>query len=264
MKNIIKSQFYVLRKHKLIFITAFLLIALWASISFMVWDMNNYPANDSQYHTYGSEFFAITLSMIAPFSLVFIFTAVPIMAGSDFSDKTTNYELMTGHMRWEIYFGRLIPCIIVGVVGWVIIVSSGFALITILAGGWGDKIPLSQAILRIAIMCLPVIRIICEMFVVTIIIKKPFFSVLLGWMVFILTNVVMQYKGAAWFGISEIYALTYIDSWVTYGISDESSNFLYDATLPVNDIVITVIFSIVITAATLALGYYFFKKDDLN
>lgn len=48
--------------------------------------------------------------MFFSFCIVIVFIAVYI--GGDFKSKVIYYEIMSGHARWEVIIGRLIPCTI--------------------------------------------------------------------------------------------------------------------------------------------------------
>ncbi|MDE6729389.1 MAG: hypothetical protein K2J71_01255 [Oscillospiraceae bacterium] len=98
-----------------------------------------------------------TMIMLLPVSFVFLL-AGQICAG-DFTDKTQNYEIMAGHSRSEIYYSRVILSLILGLFfGMFLIiipvVAAGFYY------GWGEQMPVSDAVNRILLVEFPMIRMI--------------------------------------------------------------------------------------------------------
>lgn len=257
MKKIIKSQFYQFFLELIPCVSFICIVALsiWLAIA----------ENSFGEPITGDVYYADFLIQGTMLPLFFIAIAIPILCGGDFLDKTSNYELMSGHLRWESYFGRVIPCIVIGVLGWLIISVAPIIVLTIM-NGWGGKIAVSAVIGRYALTLLPLIRFICEIIFLTFVIKNPYIIMALSY-VMIMVMSIMAPKGNPFLtGLSNVLHFSWIDSWVTYGLGslDGSTNYIYEASIPPSDIINTVVFSVIISAAVLYLGYVFFKKDDME
>ena len=94
-------------------------------------------------------------------AVVYIFTLTAQICLSDFSDKTSYYELMGGHTRVEVYFGRAIPCLVIGTLGALLLFIIPDITATVMLG-WGGDIPVGQIILRRLLLIFPLFRLCCE------------------------------------------------------------------------------------------------------
>ncbi len=264
MRNIIKAQFYQLTKEVIPLFTFIGVTACSILISIFV-DDNSY-INDAPVS--GGESFANNMIGFITFSMLFVAITVPLMCGNDFLDKTTNYELLSGHIRRDVFFGRAIPPIIVGTLGCVLS-STAPIIATTIRNGWGDDISIGDVAFRVFLLLFPVIRIICELIFLSFLLKNPYIVMALGWVGIMIGNMLvignMLGFTSSYFtlGFTTITKVITVDVWTTYGL-EENVNLVFDTALPVSDIIISILSSVIISAACLYLGYIFFKKDDLN
>lgn len=258
MKDIIKAQFYQLTKE---FIPFFTLIGITLCSVLITMAVELQFFGETEPKT-GCECFAESSLGFVSMAMLFVAITVPMMCGNDFLDKTTNYELLSGHIRREVFFGRAIPTIIVGTLGYMI-ASTAPVIATTIKNGWGDYISIEDACFRLFLMFFPVIRIICELIFLSFIIKNPYIVMALGWLSVMIGNMLIGTGGYFSLGITTIGKVVTVDSWSTYGL-EENINFIYDAAFPAADVALVIISSVVVSAASLYLGYIFFKKDDLN
>lgn len=116
MKNLIKAQLYQLKKDRLVQITfvGMLLILLMMAYINQLLAVTEASGLDT---VTGGGFFANNLVGAMTVGLMFVIISVPRICGWDFTDKTTNYELMSGHIRREVYFSRIAVSLLVGVIG---------------------------------------------------------------------------------------------------------------------------------------------------
>lgn len=260
MGNIIKSQFYQLRKHRLIFILAVGITAVLTAVAVLndVWNLSLTTTIT------GSNYFAGSMHMSALLSSMFISVAVAMICGSDFPDKTTNYELMSGHLRRDVYLGRAVTAYIVTLIGWFIISFTPVITMTVI-NGWGDDISIADAAFRTLLMLFPVTRMICEFIMLTFLVKNPYVTMGGGYIFIMVSGMIAETipDGFAFLSISNLVKVTIVDAWVTYGLHD-GGNFTYDPYLPADVIVQTIAVSVIIGAAALYLGYIFFKNDDMD
>lgn len=262
MKNLIKAQLYQLKKDRLVQLVfgGMLLILLVTAY------MNQLLAVTVDYAidtVTGGGYFSNSLVGVIMVGLMFVIIAVPRICGWDFTDKTTNYELMSGHIRKEVFFSRIIVSLLAGVVGWLILFCAPLAVTSII-NGWGEKLPLSEAVLRGILMLFPIIRLVCELSCFTFILKNPYITMGIGYVLFMLQiSPVFPIKNSHLLGISNLSMLGTIDLWTTYGLDGEL-NYIFEAYLGAGDIAGTILASIAASLLSLFLGYIFFKNDDIN
>ncbi len=258
MKNIIKAQFYQLTKEFIPFFTL-VGVTLCSVLITMAADLQFFGETEPRT---GCECFAESSLGFVTMAMLFVAITVPMMCGNDFLDKTTNYELLSGHIRREVFFGRAIPTIIVGTLG-CMIASTAPVIAATIRNGWGDYISADDVCFRFFLMLFPVIRIICELILLSFIIKNPYIVMALGWLSVMIGNMIIGLGSYFSLGFTTIAKTITVDSWLTYGL-EENVNFIYDAAFPAADVALVIISSVLISAAALYLGYIFFKKDDLN
>lgn len=151
MINVIKAQKYqVLRSFStyalLLCSLIFIAIILFAEIS-----------GEQVEKITGSMFFSYIgeiNSMILPM-LILIYTAV--IFGSDLSDKTVNYELLSGIRRSNVFFGRFFVVMAVNIMVYLIITVPPMLIFTSL-NGWGHTVMVKEVVIRYSLGVMPVIR----------------------------------------------------------------------------------------------------------
>lgn len=260
MKNIIKSQLYQLRKERLVWMVF---------VGFLIIPMSNIFLEGEMVlmGDYPTQVMLSEMGMLFTiFPLMFLFTLVGIMCCGDFMDKTSNYELMTGHKRAEVYFGRVIPCIIVGVICFTVLVSVPIIVNTVMHG-WGTKLDVGEIVLRHVLMIFPVFRILCTAVFAAFIIKNPYILMALGYVTFAIGGIssssMFEERMSPVLGMTNLNMLSTFESWATYGI-EGNMNYIYDASLTAGQIASTIIVSLAAGAVFIYLGYVFFHTDDLN
>ena len=263
MRNVIKSQLYQFRKERITKLLFFGLIAIFTLIAFMS-IIQAEISETAMIEATGGGYFATNLRFFIFMPLVYVASVVAQICGHDFTDKTANYELMSGRQRYQSYFGRVIPAVIIATIGWLIIVVTPVIIITIVKG-WGDKISVWEVVLRYALMIFPTIRVACEFVFFTFLIKNPYIVMGLGYLYSMVSMYaeMMSSDGFLFLGSTNIILLSMVDVWTTYGLEGKL-NFIYDAALSSSDIIGTIVISLVVSAAALFLGYIFFKNDDMN
>lgn len=262
MKNLIKAQLYQLKKDRLVQLVfgGMLLILLVTAY------MNQLLAVTVDYAidtVTGGGYFSNSLFGVIMVGLMFVIIAVPRICGWDFTDKTTNYELMSGHIRREVYFSRAAVSLLAGVIGWIILFCAPLAVASVI-NGWGEKLPLSEAMLRSILMLFPIIRLVCELSCFTFILKNPYITMGIGYVLLLLqVSPMFPIKSNYLLGISNLSMLGTIDMWTTYGLDGEL-NYIFEAYLGAGDIAGTVLASLAASLLSLFIGYIFFKNDDIN
>lgn len=188
------------------------------------------------------------------------------ICGMDFTDRTTNYELMSGHTRGQVYFSRAVLSIIGGTLGTLLVILAP-VIFGSAAYGWGSEITVKDTLIRLILVSIVIMRIICEFVFFTYVLKTPYFTMGFAYLIFML-GVAMQMfskKNSVFLGITSLNRLAEFESWMTYTLDDTVNVIkVYDAALSGGDIAGIMLSSICIGALFLWLGYRFFSKDDLN
>ena len=258
MKNIVKAQFFQIIREKIIWYMLVLAL-LMQVLMFMlpIW-------LGTEEVTSAGEFFVTSGSGLIFFPLFFLVVVSGQICGIDFLDKTNNYELMSGHRRYEVYFGRIIPAILVGGSGTALLTITPVVLYTVMHG-WGTEIALSDAVLRLVLLLFPILRLVCEFAFLTFLVKNPYVMMGVGYGLFIATmGLTEQIKTLNVFlGITNMMLLLDEKKGVTFG-TDGNPIVIYEAALSGGVIWQTILASVVFGGAALYLGYVYFKNNDLN
>ncbi|MCM1288231.1 MAG: ABC transporter permease [Clostridium sp.] len=260
MKHIIKAQLYQIRKTKFSFLIFIAIAFMNLIMYFGELDYENYKMSAGKYI---ADMSVDMLSTAVIFAIVF----TGYVCGGDFIDKTSNYELMSGHTRRQVYFARAIVSIIVGTIGTAIL-----AILPIIFGsvgyGWGTELAVGEVLRRFGLAMLVVMRMICEFVFLTYVVKNPYITMAGGYMVFMLAQLIsegMLNGDSVFLGVTCFNKLGSFESWYTYSLGNTTDMIMiYDATLSAGDIASVVVSSIGIGSLFLWLGYQFFAKDDMN
>ena len=262
MKNIMKAQLLKLRKDKII---RFVFIGILAVMLLMVWMITDTLLQVPDIEYSGGEEAIIGLYMFQLLAQFFMYIITAQACGADFVDKTCNYEIMSGHTRRDVYFGRAIPTIILGTLGTLLIIAVPIAAEVIVLGGWGDKVSFTDMLCRFLLMAFPVARIICEFIMLTFLIKNPYIVMGISYVACIILgmNVSVGEKTMFILGMTNINAISVIDSWCSFGLGGDEY-YIYETAMSADFVVPTILASVIIGAAALYLGYVFFKNDDMH
>ena len=261
MKNIMNAQLYKLRKDKISIFTFFAVLVLSIALIFVFF--NTIISTGGAYT--GGEEVVISLTMFTLFAQFFLYVFTANFCGADFTDKTCNYEIMAGHTRAQVFFGRAIPCVIIGTLCTMILMAAPLVAEVALLG-WGDKVKFSDILLRFLLLAFPIARISCEYIFLTYLIKNPYIVMGISYLLCILLgyNIPEGQANSPILGMSNINMLGNIDFWTSYGLNEENMYMVYDTALSTGDIVSTIVTSLIFMAGSLFLGYSFFKNDDMH
>ncbi len=259
MRNIIKAQLYQLRFNKLtwfVFIGVILIgiaRALFEIQFSALWEET----------LRGCDYAAQNISIDVMCGQFFLVVCAAQMCGADFNDKTTNYELMAGHMRWQVYFGRVIPCIVMSVVGYLVVICVPTLLVTAVCG-WGTQMSAADMVFRLFMISFPVMRYACELSLVCFISKNQFVVMGAGYLMFMMGIIPQLTESSSVFlAITNLNKLCSIEAWTSFGLSGDIY-YVYEAELSTPTIVGTIAVSTLVSACCVLLGYVFFKNDDHN
>lgn len=263
LNNIIKAQMYQIRKTTFTPLVFIVMAFLNVSIYFGELDYQNYELS-------AGECVASMGTIMLCTAVIFAIIFTGYVCGGDFMDKTSNYELMSGHTRGQVYFAHAVVSIVVGTIGTAILLILP-VVIGSAAYGWGTEIALSDVLLRYGLSMLVVMRMICEFVFLTYVVRNPYITMAGGYVVFMFGQLFAEFSknmvngSSVFLGITCFNKLGSFESWFTYTLDNTVDLIkVYDAALSAGDIVSIVVSSIGIGGLFLWLGYKFFAKDDMN
>lgn len=261
MKNIAKSQLYQLRKSKLSYAIFFAILFL-QLFTIVATVLNNLDGPDIT----GSSFVAEQGAALFLTPIFFLSIITGIVTGADFMDKTTNYEIMTGHTRYEVYFGRVIPALIVSITGGFVLAIAP-TIVAKLLFGWGTKMSLQGVLIRYILIIFPYFRLVCEFIFLTFVVRNEYMIMALGFVYYLLGSMPAEGgKGSSsLLGLTNLNVLGNYGSFSTYNVLDGATVItVYDSSIGASTIISTIVCSLLIGSFFLLIGYVFFKNDDLS
>lgn len=260
MKDIIKAQLYQLKKERIIYVI--FVVTLFLQCTMMIGELDLMNASDASAGFYAAGAGSNMIIM----SLMFAMMLTGIICSTDFMDKTANYELMCGHLRRNMYFGRVVPGLIIGTAGTMIISAAPIILCSILYG-WGNTVSPGDLITRWVLSIFPIFRVICEFVFISYIVKNAYIVMVVSFIVSMVGASYLQLieNGSLHFlGLGSLYCLFDCKPWTTYTLVGEKSITVYDTTIYARDVMEVTAFSMIFGILFLWLGYWFFAHDDLN
>lgn len=212
----------------------------------------------------GAHVVATTLSMVSITALMLMSIFVGYICADDFTDKTSNYDIMSGSLRRQAYFGRAIVAVATSV-----IVALAHVLIMVItaaiASGWGYELSVGAVVLRLFLMTFILIRMSCFYVLLSYIVKKPIAVIALNFAMMGAFSVLGDYAGQASM-ITGIGSLTYICSfevWTAFGLNT-ANRFVFEPAIAANTVISLIVTSLIFAAAYLIIGYVYFHHDDLE
>ena len=235
MWNVMKAQMYQLKKDVLAFSVALLGLAVTFIANMEAFEQG---MTGSEGMAYMGE------SMSALFGLLAIMIIVANVMGKDFADKTLNYEILSGHTRKEVFFGRLVVATIPGVLCSFLTIIA-FPLTLTLINGWGNTMELSGVLVRFGLIFITLFRIAFELAFLT---TQTYFE---------------DFAVTPLLPVANCLNLLTFQDWTTFYL-DETDQILYSSAVSSEMALWAIIPSVVIGGVMILLSYVFFKHDDLN
>lgn len=202
------------------------------------------------------------------FSIVFVILG-PRICGWDATDKTMNYEIMAGHSRKEVYFGRVIVSLIWSMVSGIVIMVLPVLVMTMI-NGWGENVNVYDAVIRYLLILFPMFRLICELILLTFLLRNCYVSMLVGWVLFdaalIGSMVYMELTEkqlTVQLAASNLITLFGFDNYKLEYVGGEDIP-VFSAGLSSSMILGTVFVSLLVGGICLAIGYVVFQKRDMS
>ncbi len=262
MRNIIKALNYQNCRDYFVIIVLLMCVAVSLFVDgIMLLENTGEPSGGEYLALSGSDMISTTLM----FLILFITSRV---CGWDYSDKTINYEIMAGHLRSSVYWGRIAVSMIWCMTAGAVVMILPYAVCSLI-NGWGVNMDLGYAAVRFLLTLFPMFRMVCEFALLTFLVKNCYVSLIAG---YLFSGVVMmiQMFGEELFGIDIVYqfAVTNI-IWLfrfNYrpGFIDGEDVMIYDASVNALMIIGTIGASLAAGIICLLIGSALFRKRDLN
>lgn len=174
MWNIIRAQWYQLIRDKRVRGTFVVMLLFNAAFTF---------ANIDGYEEIkGGRIMADMGSFFGLMGLLFMLVLMAFVMGTDFVDKTLYYEILTGHSRKEVLFGRFLVALSAGSLGAMTIML--FCPLVLTVGfGWGYVPEAGSTFLRCVLVFGVLFRIACETMLIAVIVKNPYATIFAGYII---------------------------------------------------------------------------------
>ena len=258
MRNIIKALNYQTRTDNVTYYSLLLMVFV-VAMTFLDADITS--VTGGEYLSSAGE----SLALIPVFGLLMLSIRI---CGWDYTDKTMNYEILSGHHRKEVYFGRVIATLL-----WSVPICFGVmvlpTVIFTIANGWGVNMDLGGMAVRYLLSIFPMIRIVCQCILLTFLVKSAYAAWGIGF-------VITMFSSIFYMIVEE-----FIDMKLTYQLAstnliklftfNQSIGYIngedvaiYHTELEPSFVIGTIVVSLAVSAICLALGYIFFKKSDVN
>lgn len=261
MWNIMKALNYQVKKDK--FVIVVLIFGLLMPFIILLMETEGDVSGVS-----GGMYFA-QYATAYPLVFVMVFVAlIPRISGWDVTDRTMNYEVLSGHSRKEVYFARVFVSLFWAMLaGFVMMVLP--QLLLALFHGWGENVSFADVVLRYLLVLFPLFRLACELIFLTFVLKNCYGAMLIGWIGFDAAMIgCMLYKEltdqalGAQLAVSNLIQLFTLDNYQLKYINGEDVP-VFDSALGVSVIESSILMSLLAAFVCLGLGYAVFRKKDL-
>ena len=277
MTNIIRAQIYGIfhKKRAVIAILALFVLCAVTKAS----DIASASAIGNMWAS-GSYTFVFNISgMISMVICCGIITG--FICADDFTDRTSNYEIMEGHTRSESYFGRAIAAFLLAPLISLLIFLLPVVMSTCTMG-WGTVVTGLSPVRDTILIFIVLLRFTAFFVLLSFTLRNPYFVVIASIAGGILT-VVLLTAPAYLTGVTaatSVSSILSINSWEVYGVVPDLSTITDQAEVEriinrVSHCIITsdctqerriviVITSFVFSLFYILTGYAYYKKDDLR
>lgn len=264
MFNVMKAQKYQLLRSNLTYCTFLAGLGISAFICMMSMPSSGgfKELTGSMWTVYMSDSYSMLIPMI---SLIFVI----MICGADLSDKTINYEVLTGTKRSDVYFGRVIMSLIMSLICCLIIVVLPILFLTLI-NGWGTIMTVSDVSLRIAAMLFPMIRLTALFTFIAFLFRNNTAVAVTGYLLLLaemmLCSLEEVFDPTLMSGLLSVFSLTRLFKIENVGFEyiDGKDVQVVKDILEMSTVRTAAISGIAGTAVLLIIGYMIFRKRDMN
>ena len=265
MYNIIKAQMYQIFRENATYYTfiggiGFTLLGIIFGVSEETIDLSKMT---------GSEY--LSMGSVGMPLLVVILVFTVRICGGDMTDKTINYEMLTGTHRSKVYGGRAVVSLIFMLVCTFLLTLLPVIVFTAL-NGWGYTMPMKEGITRLALIFIPLIRLTSVFISLTFVTMNTGAVVAIGFIIIFAEGMadllVEQFIDSAskyllpFFSLSQIEKIDYYN--LTFGYVDGKDVQVLQDGISAGTSAVIVLSGVIVTAAAILIGYSVFRKKDMN
>lgn len=212
----------------------------------------------------------VTISSgISVFMGIALVILVPRICGWDYTDKTMNYEILAGHKRADVFWGRALLSIVWGLS--VAVITVGLPIIIVsLIFGWGNNLDLGNTVLRFVLVIFPLFRLICELTLITFLLRNCYGTIICGYMYIMFSTMAVmiieefgKFKFTSQLSVANAMRLLEFNNH-TIGFVDGEDVYIYESAVESGFAVETIAVSLIGGIICLLIGYFAFKKSDVN
>lgn len=258
MRNLIKALNYQTRRDN---VTIYAVIIGLLMSAMILTDHNVSALTGAQLAVGSCELLPMALSYMT------VIMAARI-CGWDMTDRTINYEVLSGHRRRQVYFARVVVSL-VWTMAMAVIVTALPVIIFSALNGWGPETDLGLMLIRYAMLLLPLFRLVCGFIFISFAVGNfvgsavaCFLSVQGEFFVYIMLDELTNIHLDAQLAVSNMIKLLELNG--RMGFVDGKDIYVYDAALPSGLAVNTAVFSLAAGIIYLILGYALFSKRDMK
>lgn len=190
------------------------------------------------------------------------------ICGWDMSDKTINYEVMSGHSRAKVYFSRVIVSVQWAVALSFLLLAVPTAIVTLM-NGWGKETDMGGIAARYLLMLLPVLRLTSLMVMLTFVAGSFAAGAVLGYiisevgiMIPMILEEFLDMKFSFELASANMTKLLTLNS--RLGYVDGRDMTVYDSAVSAELVLGTVLVSLAVSAVYIFIGYRVFMKRDMK
>lgn len=206
---------------------------------------------------------------ISVFMELALIILIPRICGWDYTDKTMNYELLAGHKRADVFWSRAILSIIWGL-GIAIVVVALPLLIVSLILGWGNNLDFGNAFIRLLLTIFPLFRLICELTLLTFLLKNCYISIIFSYMYIMFSTMAVifveelsDFRFTSQLSVANAMRLLDFSNY-SLGFVNGEDIYIYESAIEGGFAAETIIVSLIGGAVCLLIGFLIFKKSDVN
>ena len=263
MWNVIRAQIYQLLRDKLAW--GGFLISMVMSVVLSIFYADEY--------TSGSEYVAGMGMMTCMMGMIAVLIIVASVTGVDFTDKTLNYEILSGHTRAQVFFGRWIVAELAGIFACMTVMLAPVIVITF-TKGWGDAMDLEGVVLRYSLVIVTLVSIVSQLVFVTIVTKNMYVTFLVGFvfgyaqamlgMVVEMIPELTPVVESPMLSVNHCCTnLLNFEEWTTFFLN-EKDQIVYNSAVSSELVIMTIATAVIGTIILVLLSYTYFKNDDLS
>ena len=260
MWNIISAQWYQLIRDKRVRGTFVVMILFNAALTFAY--------IDGYEEIKGGRITADLGSFFCIMGFLFMLVLMAFVVGTDFVDKTLYYEILAGHSRKEVFFGRFLVALSAGGLGAMAVMLFCPIVLTAIFG-WGDMPEAGGVFLRYVLVFGVLLRIACETVLIAVIVKNPYATIFVGYIIGCVELLLLLLKELIpgkdmflrFFSVCQCMELLSFSGY--QGAGQAAGEVLGD--FPWRQIVFMVLIGLTAAStAAVTAAYAYFKRDDLQ